>query len=319
MKFSYLTIASLLMTACATSTALEPSSSKGLRGSSKQHRAEDGKQGGGGPPRSLEGIQVGLLVHSDTLSVFKNEEGLKSDYDPSLQVIDGETFHVQGKEYSLQNLTPYHVEKPGMTMLIDDVEISTTEQQLVPTYFGEDPETGDTYLVVYDLDGSVKGITFHSVIDVGKVTMIKKVNEDVYATVDPDDYDDIIASDNANNESIPDDVTDSFRRHLNQVVEDASISQEGQHQRQLSGSSSSCDGSYQNLEVAIAFDFSFCNRFGGIGNNYGKAVAEAKRIVAEASFRYYRTPGVCINLSISHIEGYCNRKDDRYVSYLNMF
>ena len=321
MKFSYLTVASLLMTACATSTALEPSppssSSRALRGSSKQRAAEDGKQGG--EPRSLQDIQIGLVPDA-TLTEFKVEEGLKSDYDPFLQVIDGESFYAHGKEYSLQNLTPYEVEKPGMTVLIDDVEISNTEQLQLVSYIGEDTETGDTYLVVNDLDGTVNGISFHSNVD-GKVTLIEKVNEEgVYATIVPDAYDDTTASDNnANIESIiPDvDVTDDFRRNLDQVVKDATTTQEGRQPRQLSGFIDHCNGSYRNIDVAIAFDFTFCNRFGGIGNDYGKAVHEVKRIVAWASIQYFQP--LCINLEISHIEGYCKRQTDRYVSHLICF
>lgn len=70
---------------------------------------------------------------------------------------------------------------------------------------------------------------------------------------------------------------------------------------------------YMNVELAIAFETSFCEAMGGAD----EAVAEISRIIAEVSARYQQQ-GLCTYISISHLEGYCELEKDPYRYYVGM-
>jgi hypothetical protein len=67
--------------------------------------------------------------------------------------------------------------------------------------------------------------------------------------------------------------------------------------------------SFKVIEVAIAFDSTFCSRLGSGSSTRAKQAAQ--NIVATASVSYQRQ-GVCAKIKISHLEGYCNPSTDLY-------
>ena len=75
---------------------------------------------------------------------------------------------------------------------------------------------------------------------------------------------------------------------------------------------SSCS-SFKVIEVAIAFDSSFCAREGG---SVSSTKSSVQNIVAAASV-YYQRQGVCTKIMISHLEGNCSSGADPYRSMVS--
>jgi hypothetical protein len=78
------------------------------------------------------------------------------------------------------------------------------------------------------------------------------------------------------------------------------------------GSTRAACGSFRNIEVAIAFDSSFCDKYGSAS----AAQTRVETIVGLASQRY-EVQGLCTRLQISNIEGYCTRNTDPYRNFMN--
>ena len=70
--------------------------------------------------------------------------------------------------------------------------------------------------------------------------------------------------------------------------------------------------SFRVVEVALAFDSTFCAKQGG----EQATRQEIERIVARASLMY-QTQGVCTKLVISHLEGFCSSSQDPYRTGVN--
>jgi hypothetical protein len=64
---------------------------------------------------------------------------------------------------------------------------------------------------------------------------------------------------------------------------------------------------FLELEVAIGYDSTFCNAFGGKSQSDSRVEA----IVAAAS-ALYEKPGMCIKLRLTDIEGYCDEDEDEW-------
>jgi Metallo-peptidase family M12 len=75
--------------------------------------------------------------------------------------------------------------------------------------------------------------------------------------------------------------------------------------------SSGCS-SFRVIEVALAFDSTFCAKQGG----EQATRQEIERIVARASLMY-QAQGVCTKLVISHLEGFCSSSQDPYRAGVN--
>ena len=65
---------------------------------------------------------------------------------------------------------------------------------------------------------------------------------------------------------------------------------------------------YRRIDVAIAYDSSFCSLYGG----HNKAAKKVLNIVSLASNRY-RQQGLCLKLRVSALEGHCDVNTDPYV------
>ena len=71
--------------------------------------------------------------------------------------------------------------------------------------------------------------------------------------------------------------------------------------------------SYSILELAIAYDSSFCSYYGGSMN----AETAVMSIVAAVSRRFMQNP-LCIKVRISHLEGYCDPTIDPYKEFIDL-
>lgn len=66
--------------------------------------------------------------------------------------------------------------------------------------------------------------------------------------------------------------------------------------------------SFKTMDVAIAYDSSFCAAHGGTGGGAQKRIEE---IVASAK-GHFEVPGLCASIRIAAIEGYCDAAKDEY-------
>ena len=69
---------------------------------------------------------------------------------------------------------------------------------------------------------------------------------------------------------------------------------------------------FRVMDVAIAYDSSFCNHYGGAA----KTESYIADVVAGAS-KYFEVDGLCTTLRLSHVEGYCNPATDIYRELLD--
>jgi hypothetical protein len=271
--------------------------------------AEDAKIGGlRGGPSEVAGEEspvskVNRLLSEDMVVDFKRGMGLKKDFELSMQEIDsGEgSFEANGRVYSLSGLTPYNVYADGVDSMLVDGEVIPLMNHTT-TFLGEDLDGGTTFLVVKGTKGEVRDIDFVNAD--GSVTQITEVAAGIYATVPPDAYD--LEADSSvflggDYTKDPKGLVPPSGRTL---LEAPATNATRQDERSLQASCSS----FRNLEVAIAFDSSFCARFGG----YNRAREEVERIVTTASTSWYRRPGLCVNVLINRLEGHCDSGSDPY-------
>lgn len=80
-------------------------------------------------------------------------------------------------------------------------------------------------------------------------------------------------------------------------------------ERQLQGCSE-----YRVIEVAIAYDSTFCRDAGGTEELANSAV---QRVVSSAS-QIYQQPGLCLKVKVAAIDGFCNFQNDLYSSIVNL-
>ena len=98
-------------------------------------------------------------------------------------------------------------------------------------------------------------------------------------------------------------------RHMHDVM--ATIKEE-EHNASMSQRYSTCEG-YKEIELAVAYESSFCNAF----VNGELADSKAILLVKDVSTKYQKYP-LCIKVEISHLEGYCDPQNDPYKQYVEM-
>ena len=72
--------------------------------------------------------------------------------------------------------------------------------------------------------------------------------------------------------------------------------------------------SYKEVEVAIAYDSTFCAQVAGNDENMARSVVE--QAVARASVLY---EPICVRVKVSHLEGFCDPSQDPYVQVVNAY
>jgi hypothetical protein len=309
MQFTSAALLSILaMTSVAvTNVSAEDAAKSGIRGGPGQPAGEDS-------PVS----KINRLLSKNMVLDFKRDMGLKQDFELSMQEIDSDdgSFEANGRVYSLSGLTPYSVYADGVDSILVDGEVVPLLNHTT-TFLGEDG--GATFLVVKGAKGEVRDIDLVNAD--GSVTQITEVAASIYATVPPDAYNPEDASVLLGVDYKEGPKGRRLHMHSGRTLFEAPVNATNatiatneelslwqqtrqQDERSLQASCSS----FRNIQVAIAFDSSFCASFGGRDG----ATQEVERIVATASTSYYRRPGLCVNLQIVRLEGYCDSGSDPY-------
>jgi hypothetical protein len=200
-----------------------------------------------------------------------------------------------GLEYSLGALSPFSVRSSGFKATVDGEEIVAASQLWSGT------DNGASILLVKDENNEVSYIHIQ---DEQSEAMIVSLDgpgmkrSEMMVTITPDDYD-YEAMNKIFRRYDDAEDQDGDRALANVGFEDASTGRELQ---------STCS-SLRVIEVAIAYDSSFCIQYGGASG----AQSRVEAIVALASQRY-EVPGLCTTLQISNIDGYCNPSTDIYMN-----
>ena len=227
-----------------------------------------------------------------------------------------------GREYSIKGLREYSIRAPGYTATVDG------EPSVIPPenfIFTGTAENGESLFLVKDEQNEA---AFVHIQDGDKETMLVAVpkkrgggalddeeSSGMMIAMSPDDYDfeklnrmfhygEVTgeADDQASytptateDVAAPPDDTAEFLWSNNSTV----LFADG-----VTARAGSCS-SFKTIDVAILYDSSFCAVYG----SSSAAERRIEAIVGMASQRY-AVPGLCTNIRIAKIEGYCDRSSD---------
>jgi len=242
----------------------------------------------------MENNKRKLTIVEDEESIFKTKYSYK---ETSLQNVEfsssANTMTLDGKSYSFDNLEELEIFSPEFKIYEDGAELDSYDNHKGFLFNGKD---GDNEIFVsHDYSRRINMIEIYD--GQNTTTLLSDTSMDENNPSDENDSsDDSIAMDQhlfSDGEKVPYDYSDE------NGLETASS-------KTIFTMQSSC-GYYRVIDVAIAFDTSFCKYAGG----FNSAINMAKSIVAIAS-KKYKQAGLCMKVRISAADGRCNKKNDPY-------
>jgi len=213
---------------------------------------------------------------------------------PRQRLTDSGNFEANGRTYSVKDLQPFNVFTYNATIMVDGqlqpMEDDCTRSRL----FMSRGERGETILVSReggkeDTDGAIKSIDVlgHD----GSEVFLQALSDGSFVSIHQEDVDkeklkglSIGGIRGDEDELFDSDVDDSGTRKLQQGC-----------------------SSYKVVEVAIAYDSTFCSRVAGGRPETARSVVEAA--VARATLLFEE---ICVRVRLSHLEGYCTASEDPY-------
>jgi hypothetical protein len=274
---------------------------------------------------SKKSSHLSVLEEND-IATFKLKHNLKKDTNLHLLKIEKDNTVTlrDGRVFGLSNLKAVDVYSSDAQYILDGEPIALPSVGESRTLIGKSVE-GDTIMItkgmsddirtldIFGLDGSDE---YMATIQPGMLAIIKPDDLDFeslkkftmgdMAFLDADEEDDAEPYNRALARlSMPEGRYLRATRRQQEVVSPGGgdpVSSVGARSLQSTGCSS-----LFVIEVAIAFDSTFCAKQGG----EEAARQELERIVARASMMYQQQ-GVCTKLVISHIEGFCSSSEDPY-------
>jgi hypothetical protein len=250
---------------------------------------------------SLRGGSYGKDKPDDDFEIFKKDHLLLDDAILSRQRVSAAgTFKANGKKYSLRNLQPFNIFSPDATFMEDGVPKPLESDSRRSRLFMSKGEDGETILVIKegalddadnDDDGVIKSIDILN--RDGSEVYMESLADGTLATIREEDRD---------RQKVKEFSMGGIRGEDDELV---LVEEDFRgHHRELQQSCSS----YKVIDVAIAYDSSFCSRVAGGSSSQARTVVE--QTVARASLLYER---ICVRVKLSHLEGYCSADQDPYV------
>jgi hypothetical protein len=258
---------------------------------------------------SLRGGSYGKDKPNDDFEIFKQDHLLLDDAILSRQRVSAAgTFKANGKKYSVRDLQPFNIFSPNATFMEDGVPKPLESDSRRSRLFMSKGEDGETILVIKegalddaddDDDGVIKSIDILN--RDGSEVYMESLADGTLATIREEDRDrQKVKEFSMGGIGGEDDefvlVEEDFRGHHRELQQSCS--------------------SYKVIDVAIAYDSSFCSMVAGGSSSQARTVVE--QTVARASLLYER---ICVRVKLSHLEGYCSAAQDPYVqavSYNNI-
>jgi len=225
-------------------------------------------------------IRRSLWIENDEVSLYQSRF---NNREPLFKEIDFSSYKNEisfdGRIYSLNSLEELSLFSKNFTIFRDGKEVNYIESPVEgKLYFGKD---GDSEIFVSD--DEERRINVIEIFDGENITtLVSNLTLDFNSTEAPP-YKDIDDEDDEDQETMS---TNVFFKNM----------------------PSFCS-SYRTIEVAIAFDTSYCYWVGG----YNQAVSRVHQTVALAD-KKYRQAGLCLALKLTHIDGHCDYNTDPYKS-----
>lgn len=222
------------------------------------------------------------------------QPNIYNDMEKLFTLSDERKIFVGDSELDLREAMPYAVFTENATYTVDD------EPENIP-----DPVTytTDTAAGVIFFSETYQGVVDTISIfqrDTGKETFLTALGDGIFTSESQDrDVAERLGLLNPGNEGSPFDQPES---------ESSNDSNDRDDTNNLRSSSitNPCD-EYKVVELAVAYDSTFCDKLGGSG----PATAEVMRIITGVSAKYQQA-GLCTMVRLSHLEGYCNKCTDPY-------
>eukprot|EP00980_Cylindrotheca_fusiformis_P010714 scaffold2401_cov111-Cylindrotheca_fusiformis.AAC.6 len=252
------------------------------------------------PSAGLRGAPREDSTRSKDLKTFKRDHLLLEDAVlPRQRVSAAGIFEVNGKQYTLGDLEPANVFGPNATLMEDGVlksleSADARRSRLFTSKGGE----GESFLVVKEgFSGDETGGS-------GMIRSIDMLNVDgseVYMESLSDGTLVTIRGEDRDRQKLDEFSIGPIKGEDDEVV---LLDQYSGHHRDLQ---EYC-ASYKVIEVAIAYDSTFCSTVAG--GSSSQARERIEQIVARTSLLY---EPICVRVRLSHLEGYCTAALDPYV------
>lgn len=275
---------------------------------------------------------VRSLLDIDTLLNFKDKYSIADDASLHAQPIfvsshnkdehgygSNNSIKVRGQTYSLDDLTPVNVFGEGTTLILDGIPQDVSQQDL---HLFIKKEGGSTLLISKNANDQIESISIFNTnhnnssynkhkngVSNNNINIdIVRVSDGVVVAIEEQDIDleklnaeYRFGDHHSNGNSFPPDATTTSDTNE-------------RRQRQLQHNKQTCqETGFKEMEVAIAFESSFCQALGGIQN----AVNEVARIMAGVSI-LYQQEGLCMKVLLSHLEGFCDSTKDPYKPFVDL-
>ncbi|CAJ1956325.1 unnamed protein product [Cylindrotheca closterium] len=247
---------------------------------------------------ALRGSSGTSEANDEALQDFKEDNFLLPSADtPTQQVSASGTVSANGKTYSVvDDLQEFKIYTDDASISVNGeprpLEDSNTSRTRV--FKGKGP-VGETVLVAKK-EGEVQSVNIF--VDGSEFASMEAVGDGTLASIRPEDFD-----------------MERLKQFPLGDIETEFIEDEEMYREELSqnngGRSLQVKGScktYKEVEVAIAYDSTFCAQVAGNDENMARSVVE--QAVARASVLY---EPMCVLLRVTHLEGFCDPWKDPYV------
>ena len=214
-----------------------------------------------------------MKISNQEIQEFKKTYGLLEDVTMSFQSITpSNTLSVQGREYFLNDIvTSLPIFTKDATYIHNAIAAPFPKVNMFQEEYEQEIVT-----VVKNMDDDIESVRIIDKIK-NEIVDLKSISPGIFATIKESDYN----------------AKDHIPSHHRRIQEN-----------------NSCV-SYDIIELAVAYDSSFCSFYEGQAKSDLKVYA----VVKDVSTKFLQ---LCVKVYLSHLEGYCNSASDPYKQYVDL-
>jgi len=245
------------------------------------------------------------LVNSEQVDAFRSAHHLLEGTELHLQMVSADnTVSVNGKAYdvNINTMEPFHVYTRDATYTHDGIPYFSLPRTNV-FQWKTDTEIVTVIQERSSSPGSINASDLLTILitlrETGQTIELANVAPGVLGTITGEDYD--IEKMELNYRHGATQSPNKYSHGLAEEIPQTHHDNNGE--RRSLASNAVCD--FENsrvIELAIAYDSSFCRKHGGRTN----ADAAVAAYVALVSSTKYQQNGLCFRIELSHLEGHCN-------------
>ena len=220
---------------------------------------------------------------------------------PIQEISPKNTITNDGTDYALEDAAIFDVFAPDATYMHNGVESAPPQNNRIYQI-----DNADEHVLIVKSPERNNDVATISILkkETGKTTELQRVADGILVTVQPNDYDeDAFDRDFRYGEGI---VVEDGNDELETPSLDRSWVEEGFSKKECL--------SWRQIRFSIAYDTSFCEKNGGTQES---ADSRALEIISFVSHKY-KQKFLCVDVILSHLEGYCDINLDPYQDMVNM-